>query len=160
MNITNAYLETFVAMSSLPNFLRSMVEKAPLANDGSNYSEWYLKLCVVLRLEDLLHILADSVPVAEKSEAPTDAEKEAQNKWIEQDKIVQALILDTISDQLQRKFINHSAREIMAELAKLFVDYVETKECSVLAVASSSKKIAKIGNKMSKSEKTPSAQKG
>ena len=160
MNITNAYPFNCSKMSSLPNFLRSMVEKSPLANDGSNYSEWYLKLCIVLRLEDSLHILDDSVPVAEKPNAPTDAENEAQKKWNEQDKIVQALILATIGDQLQKKFINHSAREIMAELAKLFTDNAKTKECSVLAVTSSSKEIAKIGNKKSKSEKTLSAQKG
>ena len=122
MNITNAYLETFVAMSSLPNFLRSMVEKAPLANDGSNYSDWYLKLCIVLRLEDLLHILDDPEPVAKDPANPTEAEKESQKKWKEQARIVQALILTTLGDQLQRKFINHSAREIMAELQKLFTD--------------------------------------
>ena len=105
-------LLTFVAkMSSLPNFLRSMVEKAPLANDGSNYSDWYLKLCIVLRLEDLLQILDDPAPVPENPNAPTDVEKEAQKKWKEQEKIVQALILATIGDQLQRKFINHSIRQ-------------------------------------------------
>ena len=79
MNITNAYLyfEIFSKMSSLPNFLRSMVEKAKLANDGSNYSDWYLKLCIVLRLEDLLHILDDSEPLPAKPSEPTDEEKEA-----------------------------------------------------------------------------------
>ena len=109
-------------MSSLPNFLRSMVEKSPLANDGSNYSDWYLKLYIVLRLEDLLHILDDKEPVPAKPSEPTEVEKEAQKKWKEQAKIVQALILATIGDQLQRKFINHSAKEIMTELAKLFTD--------------------------------------
>ena len=252
MNITNAYPLTFCSkMSSLPNFLRSMVEKAPLANDGSNYSDWYLKLCIVLRSEDLLHILDDPEPVAKDPAKPTDDEKEAQKKWKEQEKIVQALILATIGDQLQRKFINHSAKEIMTELTKLFTDsarkeryrttialtrckmpegesvsmhflkiqtYLEklekmntqmpeepaedlvlgslpasyksfvslhhmrekpmslselhnalktfeadntkTKDSSVLAVASTSKKVAKKGNKKSKSEKTQSAQKG
>ena len=109
-------------MSSLPNFPRSMVEKSPLANDGSNYSDWYLKLCIVLRLEDLLQILDDPTPEPKDPNTPTDAEKEAQKKWKEQEKIVQALILATIGDQLQRKFINHSAKAIMAELEKLFTD--------------------------------------
>ena len=37
MNITNAYhFNIFSKMSSLPNFLRLMVEKSPLANDGYN----------------------------------------------------------------------------------------------------------------------------
>ena len=124
MNITNAYLSfnIFSKMSSLPNFLRSMVEKAPLANDGSNYSDWYLKLCIVLRLEDLLQILDDPEPVPTDPSKPTETEKEAQKKWKEQEKIVQALILATIGDQMQRKFINDSDKEIMSELAKLFTD--------------------------------------
>ena len=99
MNITNAYPLTFSSkMSSLPNFLRSMVEKAPLANDSSNYSDWYLKLCIVLRSEDLLHILDDPELIAKDPAKPTDDEKEAQKKWKEQEKIVQALILATIGD--------------------------------------------------------------
>ena len=85
-------------MSSLPNFLRSMVEKAPLANDGSNYFDWYLKLCIVLRLEDLLQILDDPAPVPKDPNAPSAAEKETAKKWKEQEKIVQALILATIGD--------------------------------------------------------------
>lgn len=113
----------FLAMSStLPNFLRSMVEKHPLANDGSNYSDWYLKLCIVLRLEDLLQILDDPEPVAEDQSNPTDAEKEAQRKWKDQEKIVQALILATLGDQLQRKFINTPPKETMTQLEKLFTD--------------------------------------
>jgi hypothetical protein len=58
-------------MPSLPNFLRSMVEKSPLAYDGSNYSDWYLKLCIVLRLEDLLQILDDQEPVPADPSKPT-----------------------------------------------------------------------------------------
>jgi transposase InsO family protein len=108
--------------STLPNFLRSMVEKHPLANDGSNYSDWYLKLCIVLRLEDLLHILDDPEPVAEDPAKPTDTEKETQRKWKEQEKIVQALILATLGDQLQRKFINTPPKETMSQLEKLFTD--------------------------------------
>ena len=67
-------------MSTLPNFLRSMVDKNPLANDGSNYSDWTLKLNIVLRLEDLLHILDGVCPDAKEKDKPTDEEKEVQKK--------------------------------------------------------------------------------
>ena len=124
MNITNDYLllKFLAKMSSVPNLLRGMLENAKLANDGSNFSDWYLKLCIVLRLEDLLHVLDDPVPAPADLSKPTDAELESQKKWKEQEKMVQALILATVGDQLQRKFINVSARDIMAELTKLFTD--------------------------------------
>ena len=124
MNITNNYLllKFLAKMSSVPNLLRGMLENAKLAIDGSNFSDWYLKLCIVLRLEDLLHVLDDPVPAPADLSKPTDAELESQKKWKEQEKMVQALILATVGDQLQRKFINVSARDIMAELTKLFTD--------------------------------------
>ena len=63
-----------------------MVIKQNLAIDGSNYSEGYLKLCVMLRLEDLLHILDDLEPDAKDKANPTDTKKKAQRKWNEQER--------------------------------------------------------------------------
>ena len=90
MNITNDYLllKFLAKMSSVPNLLRGMLENAKLANDGSNFSDWYLKLCIVLRLEDLLHVLDDPVPAPADLSKPTDAELESQKKWKEQEKMV------------------------------------------------------------------------
>ena len=55
MNITNDYLllKFLAKMSSVPNLLRGMLENAKPANDGSNFSDWYLKLCIVLRCRDM-----------------------------------------------------------------------------------------------------------
>ena len=99
-----------------------MVDKNPLANDGSNYSDWTLKLNIVLRLEDLLHILDGVCPDAKEKDKPTDEEKEVQKKWKEQERIVQTLILASIGDQLQRKFLDTPAKEIMGQLEKMFTD--------------------------------------
>ena len=66
--------------STLPNFLRSMIKNYPLANNGSKYSEWYLKLCIELEIEDPLHILEDSDSVVVDSAKPTDKKEEAQRK--------------------------------------------------------------------------------
>ena len=99
-----------------------MVDKNPLANDGCNYSDWILKLNIVLRLEDLLHILDGVCPDVKEKYKPTDEEKEVQKKWKEQERIVQTLILASISDQLQRKFLDTPAKEIMGQLEKMFTD--------------------------------------
>lgn len=112
----------FAVMTTLPNLLRSMIEKHPLANDGSNYSDWILKLNIVLRLEDLLHILDGSCPVEKEKGKPTNEEKEEQKKWKDQQRVVQTLILASIGDQLQRKFLETPAKEIVAQLEKMFTD--------------------------------------
>jgi len=109
-------------MSTLPNFLRSMVEKHPLANDGSNYSDWILKLNIVLRLENLSHILEGNCPEEVEKGKPTDEEKENQKNWNDQQRTVQTLILACIGDQLQRKFLDTPAKEIIAQLEKMFTD--------------------------------------
>ena len=114
----------FAAMSQLPNFLRSMIEKNVLANDGSNYSDWILKLKIVLRLEDLSYILENDYPEAVDKTNPTEEELEDQRYWKEQSKTVQCLILSTIGDQLQRKFFDTPAKEIIAQLEKMFTDSV------------------------------------
>src|ERR1035438_5527302 len=109
-------------MSTLPNFMRSMVEKHPLANDGSNYSDWILKLNIVLRLENLSHILEGNCPEEVEKGKPTDEEKENQKNWNDQQRTVQTLILACIGDQLQRKFLDTPAKEIIAQLEKMFTD--------------------------------------
>ena len=106
-------------MSTLPNFLRSIVEKHPLANDGSNYSDWILKLNIVLRLE---HILEGNCLEEVEKGKPTDEEKENKKNWNDQQRTVQTLILACIGDQLQRKFLDTPAKEIIAQLERMFTD--------------------------------------
>ena len=61
-------------MSQIPNFLRSMVEKNPLANDGTNFSSWILKLKIILRLENLSFVLEQDDPVFVDDANPTQKE--------------------------------------------------------------------------------------
>lgn len=73
----------FAAMLQLSNFLRSMVEKHHLANYESNYTDWLLKLNIVLRLEDLQYIMEDECPEIANIDKPTDDELELQKMWNE-----------------------------------------------------------------------------
>ncbi|KAK8957726.1 hypothetical protein KSP39_PZI001286 [Platanthera zijinensis] len=99
-----------------------MIDKSPLANDGSNFSDWILKLNIVLRLENLLPILDGECPKENEIGQPTDAEKEEQKRWNDNQRVVQTLILASIGDQLQRKFLDTPAKEIVAQLEKMFTD--------------------------------------
>ena len=87
-----------------------MVMKISLANDGSNYSDWYLKALhrVVIKRIFCIHGMTKDQLLKIRVN-PTDTKKEDQRKWKEQERIVQALILAIFGDQLQRKFINNSS---------------------------------------------------
>lgn len=111
-------------MSQLPNFLRSMVEKHPLENDGTNFSDWILKLKIVLRLENLSFVLEQDDPVFVDEANPTQEELADKSYWEEQSMVVQSLMLSTMGDQLQRKFFDTPAKEIIAQLEKMFTDSV------------------------------------
>ena len=111
-------------MSQIPNFLRSMVEKNPFANDGTNFSSWILKLKIILRLENLSFVREQDDPVFVDEANPTQEELADKSYWEEQSVVVQSLMLSTMGDQLQRKFFDTPAKEIIAQLEKMFTDSV------------------------------------
>ena len=77
---------------------------------------------VALR-ESLMHILDGDMPIiAKRKTSQLMKKRRIQKKWKEQVRVVQTLILASIGDQLQRKFLDTPAKEIMAQLEKMFTD--------------------------------------
>jgi len=110
----------FVEMSNIQPIVRSMIEKHPLANDGSNFISWQLKLNIVLKFEKLSHILDGEIP--KLNEKATDSEREAKAKWEDQENQVHGLMLASMGDSLQAKYLDSKPKKTMEALTKMFMD--------------------------------------
>ena len=81
--------------------IRSIIEKCPLEKDGSNFMEWELKICLILRQEDLSYMLEKDNPT--QGDNATQEEKTAKEKFRKDEVVVQGIILRSMASKLRKK---------------------------------------------------------
>ena len=98
--------------------LRTLIEKENRFN-GTNFSDWYRNLRIVLKSERKLHVIDQPVPAVPAEEA-TQAERDAYAKYLEDADDVQCLLLAAMTSDLQKQHEQQDARSIIQNLKELF----------------------------------------
>ena len=97
--------------------LRSVLEKDKL--NGTNFIDWSRNLRIVLKQEKKLEVLEHPLP-NEPARNATNAQMEAFKKKKNDSNDVTCLMLATMSPELQKKFVDMEAFEIMTHLKEMF----------------------------------------
>ena len=98
--------------------LRTLIEKENRFN-GTNFSDWYRNLRIVLKSERKLRVIDQPVPAVPTEEA-TEAERDAYAKYLEDADDVQCLLLAAMTSDLQEQHEQLDARSIIQNLNELF----------------------------------------
>ena len=85
----------------------------------SNYINWLQNVRIVLRIENLLHILDDSIPSVPSDEAPQE-ERDAFDKYMSQQAQVQGILLAFMSCELQSQHKDMESQDIIMHLRELY----------------------------------------
>ncbi len=97
----------------------SFLEKEKLKNNGSNFTDWFRNLRIVLTAGQLLYVL--DAPLGDPpAETATD---EAKNVYLTRKNhysTVQCAILYGLESELQKRFENHDPHDIISELKMIF----------------------------------------
>jgi len=99
--------------------LRSLLEKQTLKADGSNFTDWFRTLTIVLRREKKEYVL--NTPVTAVPAADGKAEDVAKyNKHIEDELDVQSLLVGIMGPELQRRFMDTNTYDMCDQLKNMF----------------------------------------
>src|SRR5579859_3320866 len=98
--------------------LRAIIEKENRFN-GTNFSDWYRNLRIVLKSERKLYVIDQPVP-AVPAEDVTQAVRDAYTKYLEDVDDVQCLLLAAMTSELQEQHEKLDAPSIIHNLKELF----------------------------------------
>ncbi|XP_078151434.1 uncharacterized protein LOC144546757 [Carex rostrata] len=99
--------------------LRSLLEKQTLKEDGSNFTDWFRTLTIVLRREKKEYVLNSPVPAEPGTNGkPEDITK--YNKHKEDELDVQGLVVSIMGPELQRRFMDTKTYIICDQLKNMF----------------------------------------
>ena len=98
--------------------LRPIIEKENRL-DGSNFSDWYHNLRIILKSEKKLYIL-EKPYMAEPDPDATQEVKDTYQKFLDDADSVQCLMLASMTPMLQKQHENMDASSIILHLKELF----------------------------------------
>jgi gag-polypeptide of LTR copia-type len=110
--------------------LHSLFEKQTLKADGSNFTDWFCTLTIVLRRDKKEYVLNSPVPVAPKADGKTD-EVALYNKHKKDELDVQSLLVGIMSPELQRQFMDTKSYDMCEELKNMFQEQARVERFKV-----------------------------
>ena len=102
-----------------PFNLGPMLEKEKLTANGSNFADWVRTLRIVLRSAKKEYILDAPLPAAPAADASED-DKNVYATKIDDSTVVQCLMLTCMDPELQKRFENASAFDMIETLKALY----------------------------------------
>ena len=117
-------------MAKETSFLRTLLDKEKLKNDGSNFLDWHRSLRIVLRHEKKENVLTAPVPDLPDDKADQNV-KDAYTKAVEDDLDVSCLLVSMMSPELQKRFEANSCYYIMDQLKKMFQEQARVERYNV-----------------------------
>ena len=108
--------------------LASVLESNKL--DGTNFSDWYCNLKIILKQAKKEHILETALPDAPADNAPR-AEKAAYEKLKDDSNEVSCLMLVSMTPDLQRRLEDWSAFDMITELKSLYQEQARVERHNV-----------------------------
>ena len=102
-----------------PFNLGPLLEKEKLTANGSNYANWIRGLRIVLRSAKKEHVLVAPLPVAPADDAPEDV-RNVYATQVEDSTAVQCLMLTCMDPELQKRFENTSAHDMIVQLGIMY----------------------------------------
>ena len=107
---------------ALPNItmnFNAFLEKDKLKDDGSNFSDWFMNLKIILKAAKKLYVLD-----APLGEAPAEgAAEDVRNVWAarsEDHEIVKCGLLYGLGPKLQKRFEHHGVHQMIVDLKAMF----------------------------------------
>ena len=114
-----------------PTFnLAPLVEKKPLTANGSNYADWIRTLRIVLRNAKSEYVLDGPLPPMPAVEAPP-AEFEEYTLKSDTAISVQCLMLTCMDPELQKKFDQTSAYDMVVSLKAMYQTQAKTERYEI-----------------------------
>jgi hypothetical protein len=109
----------------------AFLEKEKLKNTGSNFTDWFRNLRIILNAAQKTYVLDAPLGAPPAEDAPED-EKNVFRTRKEDHDVVQCAILYGLESELQKRFEKHDAYEIIEELKMIFQTHaaVESYEAS------------------------------
>ena len=86
--------------------LRSLLEKEKLKEDGSNFTDWFRTLTIVLRRDKKEYVLRSPVPAAPGTEAEAE-DVTKYTKHLDDELDVQNLLVSIMDPELQTMIHGH-----------------------------------------------------
>src|SRR3954447_7311769 len=125
----------------------AFLEKEKLKNTGSNFTDWFCNLRIVLNAGQKTYVL--DAPLGDPPAA--DAPEEVKNVYLsrkEDYEVVQCAILYGLESELQKRFENRDPSEIIKELKMIFETHasVESYEASEKFLTVRWKRIAPLAS--------------
>ena len=117
-------------MAKETSFLRTLLDKEKLKNDGSNFLDWHRSLRIVLRHEKKENVLTAPVPDLPDDKADQIV-KDTYTKAVEDDLDVSCLLVSMMSPELQKRFEANSCYYIMDQLKKMFQEQARVERYNV-----------------------------
>ena len=111
--------------------LRSLLEKQTLNADGSNFTDWYRTLTIVLRQEKKEYVLNTPSPAAEPKTGGTADELTQYIKHKEDELDVQNLLVGIMSPELQRRFMDTKTYDMCQQLKNMFQEQARVERFKV-----------------------------
>ena len=105
-------------MTSHINF-RTILDNCKLT--GPNFIGWYRNMRILLKAENLMYTIEESLPVKPGADAPAE-EQEAWKKHKRDDDVAVCVMLASMSPELQRQYDNMGASTIIVHLNELFAE--------------------------------------
>src|SRR5664279_2143178 len=109
----------------------AFLEKEKLKNTRSNFTDWFRNLRIILNAAQKTYVLDAPLGAPPTEDAPEDG-KNVFRARKEDYGVVQCAILYGLESELQKRFENHGAYEIIEELKMIFQTHaaVESYEAS------------------------------
>ena len=121
-----------MAPTSIPQIssfaLRSILEKDKL--NGTNFTNWYRNLRIVLKQEKKEHVLDNPIP-DEPADEETTAVRNAYRRTRDESTEISCLMLAHMEPDLQRKFENVEAYDMIVALKSMFETQARTERYNV-----------------------------
>ena len=110
--------------------LGQLLEKKPLAANGSNYADWARALRIVLRGIKKEYVL-DAPPPWELDDNASDAEKDAHTLKSDDAISVQCIMLTCMDPELQKRFDQMKAYDMIVALMAMYHTRAKTKRYDI-----------------------------
>ena len=110
--------------------LRSLLEKEKLKADGSNFTDWFCTVTIVLRREKKEYVLNTPVPEQPKAEATVESVTK-YTKHTEDELDVQSLLVGIMGPELQRRFMDTTSYNMCDQLKNMFQEQARVERYKV-----------------------------
>jgi gag-polypeptide of LTR copia-type len=110
--------------------LRTLLEKEKLKPDGTNFTDWFRALTIVLRREKREYALHTPVP-AQPAIGCTAEELTKYNKHKEDELDVQSLLVGIMGPELQRRFMDTKTYDMCEQLKNMFQEQARVEKFKV-----------------------------